>query len=145
MNAHYPEVMLELRALPLLEKYASAEDDAEMALHAQLKTAELCNRLVKFVYQQSSHFEVESGLTEKEAAVARGVAFAMSLRETHGATGEKFAAAPEVAAELVKKFATALYLDQVLDEQRRAGVKEAAECQALGREYAIEVLRSLLA
>lgn len=145
MNPHYPAIMIELSALPLLEKYAAAENDAEMVLCAQAKTAELCNVLVQQIFSRSSYLDADAALTEKEAATTRAVEFVLSLRETRSATGEKLAASPEETADLVMKLATALYLDRVLDEQRLSGVKEAAECQALGREYTVEILRSLLA
>jgi hypothetical protein len=147
VNPHYPDIQLELRALPLIEKFASVETDAEVVVCAQEKAAQVCSDVIQTILEKSAVYSIEMDrwLNEKEMTAVRAVKFAMSLRDTHATTGEKLAASPEETAELLQKFATAIYLDRVLDEQRQAGVKEAAECQALGREYAVEILRSLLA
>lgn len=73
----------------------------------------------------------------------------MTFRSAHRTTGEKIAASPEVAASLLQKLAVAEYVDNLLDSQLEKlsgdAYDEARAVQLLGREYAVHLMRGLLA
>ena len=148
INARYSEILTELRVGQGLEKLASCPDD-ELALHATLQQAELCDSLFCKVQKLASESPISADLPRKEAMVAQMVRVVLDLRETHEATGEKFAAAPEVVIESLKKLATAVFVDGVLGEQleKLAGTERDSTraVQLLGREYAVHLMRNLLA
>jgi hypothetical protein len=73
----------------------------------------------------------------------------IQVRDSHRITGEKLAASPEATAELLQKLATAEFVDGVLAEQleKLSGddYVAARKVQLLGREYAVNLMRGLLA
>jgi len=148
INPRYNEIVTELRVSESLEKVASF-DDEELAANAMLRQAELCDGLFVHVQKLASELPVSKDLPCKEAAVAQMLSFALSIRETHEATGEKLAASPEEITDSLAKLATAVFVDQVLGDQmgKMAGAERDATraVQLLGREYAVHLMRGFLA
>lgn len=109
----------------------SAHEDQTTSREAQILLAGQCDQLFGEL---------------KQAGVVQQL---MTFREAHRTTGEKLAAAPEAVAELLEKLATAVYVDNLLAGQleKLAGKEydDARNVQLLGREYAINLMRGLLA
>ena len=80
-----------------------------------------------------------------QAAVDAVTEFALSLRMTRMTLGEKVAA-EDITAKLAIDLGAAVFVDEVLTDQIRSGVKkEAAELtRTLGREFIAEVFGGLL-
>jgi len=128
---YYPTFWKSLQTVAGLEKLA-ASDDTVVAKEAQELLAKTCDVVFTTV-------KTASGVVPE----------VIRLRETHCRLGEKVAVAPELAAELVRQLKIAEYVDNVLDVQltKLAGDEYAAarEVQLLGREYAVSLMRGLLA
>lgn len=148
INPRYTEILTELRVGQSLEKVASCNDD-ELAANAMLRQAELCDGLFVHVRKLAAELPVSADLPRKEASVSQMLSFMLSLRETHEATGEKLASEPTAITDVLVKFATAVFVDQVLEEQldKMAGAERDATraVQLLGREYAVHLMRGFLA
>lgn len=127
---HYVTFWKNLQTVAGLEKLA-ASDDAAVAKEAQELLAQTCDAVYSSV---------------KSAGVALEV---QHLRETHCRLGEKVAVAPEQVSELVQKLVVAEYVDNLLDAQLTKSAGEeyiaARQVQMLGREYAVSLMRGLLA
>lgn len=129
---HYPTFWFKLQALERLEKLASSEDRT-VAADAQAALALACDDVFSCVKQASNSV----------------LPTILEMRDAHRITGEKLAASAEQQADLLKKLATAEYVDGVLQGQleKLSGAEYDATraVQMLGREYAIQLMRGLLA
>jgi hypothetical protein len=128
---HYLTFWKGMRFVEGLEKLADS-DDASVSQSAQADLAAACDDIFSSMKVASS-----------------ALSAVMSFRESHQRTGEKLAAAPETTAELLQKLATAEYVDTLLEEQltKVSGDEYPAvrAVQLLGREYAVQLMRGLLA
>lgn len=128
----YPSFWFKLQALGRLEKLANS-DDQSVASDAQEALALACDDMFSDVKQASGSV----------------VPAVFKMRESHRITGEKLAASPETVAELLQKLATAEYVDEMLTGQLEKLSGEeydaARAVQLLGREYAMQLMRGLLA
>lgn len=122
-----------LQTVAGLEKLSESNDRETTAQPAQVMLGNLCDHVF-------SEMKLASGSVITEM---------MSFMNLHRATGEKLAASPEVAAELLQKLATAEFVDDVLTAQleKLSGDEYYAtrDVQLLGREYAVNLMRGLLA
>jgi hypothetical protein len=148
MNPAYADLWAALKMGASLEKWASAED-REVATRSQVENAKLCDSVIERALKVASEQFPQRTLLGKEAGVAAMTQLVLSLRDTHAATGEKLAAAPEAVADGLIKLATAVFTDLVISEQltKLSGdeAQKARMTQLLGREYMVEAIRSLLA
>lgn len=127
---NYPSFWKKLRIVEGLEKL-STNDDAAIAKEAQLLLAETCDDVFSLVKTSSDNFLVP----------------VLVLRDSARGVGEKFAASPDVTAELLQKLATAAYVDDLLEAQLEKLSGETYDLtrhvQMLGREYAVTLMRGL--
>lgn len=133
---HYVTLWENLQLVSALEKVAEQDLDGKGA-EAQESLALLCDQLFGAVKQASASPEALTQLV-------------FSLRDAHRLTGEKLAASPDVTAELLQNLATASFVDDVLQEQLEKASSDdeyasVRSVQLLGREYAINLMRGLLA
>ena len=121
-----------LQTVAGLEKLAESDDRETTAQPAQVMLGNLCDHV----------------FTEMKTA-GSVVTEILSYMNSHRITGEKLAASPEVTAELLQKLATAEFVDDVLAAQleKLSGDEYYAtrDVQLLGREYAVNLMRGLLA
>lgn len=140
MNPHYAEIWKDLQAYSALEKTASLGDE-ELARWAAAKEADHCDCVFEKVKKRAA----PDGGTKEEVA-AKVASFAASLRSTHVTLGEKVASDGQAHLENLK---VAAFVDEVLTAQLKvASESERAEIrqvQLLGREYAVHLMRGLLA
>jgi hypothetical protein len=145
MNPLYAEVLGELAQSSALEKLAE-QDERDLSICAQMEQAELCDQFFDRVQKCAHEHFPETVLPRKEAAVIEMARCMISLRDTHASTGVKLAASFDETAALVQKLAVATFVDQVLAEELEKTADEAIrEVQRLGREYAVTLMRGLLA
>jgi hypothetical protein len=123
-----------LQTVAGLEKL-SESDDSDTAMRARIMLGNMCDHVFTEVKQASAGTEVANTI--------------FAMRNAHRITGEKLAASPEVTAEFIQKLATAVYVDDVLTAQleKLSGDEYYAtrDVQLLGREYAVNLMRGLLA
>lgn len=147
INPAYVELWTALKADADLEKIASIAD-AEAAAISTHECAKLCDRIVNCALKLAQEQFPQVDLRGKEASMTSMVKLALSLRDTHAATGEKLAASNDDVAANLQKLACAVYADEVLSEQltKLAGndFAKARLTQLLGREYMVDVMRHLL-
>jgi hypothetical protein len=128
----YPTFWFKLQALERLEKLAGS-DDRTVASDAQTALALACDDVFSCVKRASNSV----------------IPTILQMREAHRSTGEKLATSVEQEAELLKKLATAEYVDTVLQGQLEklsgAEYESTRAVQMLGREYAVQLMRGLLA
>jgi argininosuccinate lyase len=128
---HYVTFWKGLQFVAGLEKLA-ASDDVTLSQAAQRQLAATCDDLFSSTKTAGSL-----------------VSQMLSFRTAHQVTGEKLAASPDATADLLQKLATAEYVDGVLEESfsKLSGDEYAAAraVQLLGREYAVQLMRGLLA
>ena len=139
MHPSYLDIWDDLFHIDTSVKMASLNDN-EIALNAMaLKTAQTDQVYGKI--RAASRADSSRG---KEAAVNAFLDTVRSLRTSHVEVGQKIAASQETALDLFTKLAAAVFVDEVI---LGAGTltKEAKLTQLLGREYAIELVRELLA
>jgi hypothetical protein len=128
----YPSFWFKLQALARLEKLASS-DDSLVSATTQEALALACD-------------DMFSGVKKASGSVVPAI---FKMRDAHRITGEKIASSPEVTAELLQKLAVAEYVDEILVGQLEKLSGEeydaARAVQLLGREYAVQLMRGLLA
>ena len=122
-----------LQTVAGLEKLAMSDDRETTAQPAQVMLGNLCDHIF-------SEMKTASGSVLTEM---------MSFRNSHRTVGEKLAASPEVAADLIQKLATAEFVDNTITEELEKLSGDAyyamRDVQLLGREYAVNLMRGLLA
>lgn len=129
---HYVNFWQKMQVMAGLEKL-SASSDTALATQAQEEMALVCDEIFSSVKSASGSLAPEL----------------MRLRGAHRVTGEKIAASPDVAAELLQKLATVEYVDEMLEDQIEKFSGEAQSnarsVQLLGREYAVQMMWGLFA
>ena len=140
MHPAYPSVRHGLKIISSFEKAASYLE-ADFGYEIRDRMAASCSELYEKVLNSAD----KEGLS-KSAAV---VDLLLTFREATLEEGVKTAASPDVVAEAMVKLATAVFLDDVLTGilDTASGETKTAAIQAryLGREYAVELMRVLLA
>jgi hypothetical protein len=138
MTHHYPEIWAALSRAGQTEKTASYSADASVT-HAM--TASGAFEL--FMSKAASYGETDSASGAAKAAAA----FGYDLVESAAATRTKVASAG-VAGRSLERLATVAFVDRVLGDAmaKTAGdeSEKLAHMRALGREFAVEILRSLV-
>lgn len=121
-----------LQTVAGLEKLATSDDRETTGQPAQVMLGNLCDHIF------SEMKTAGSVVTEM-----------MSFREAHRTVGEKLAASPEITADLLQKLATAEFVDGVISGELEKLSGDAyyamRDVQLLGREYAVNLMRGLLA
>ena len=145
MNPFYVPVWSALDGVARLEKVAHATEGRDAA-ECQFKLAAECSRLYDFVRGQAVSANPRGS---DPAGVALSVTkFAAALAFTKHCLGEKTAAVDDIR-DILLKLATAAFVDTVLEGANASltGVEKVAglRVQLLGREYAVELMRELLA
>lgn len=134
------------RAVKTSQILENAELDGADYITAQQKLADVA--FLAYANIREANNPVVADLPTKEASVAGFVSAALALHEAHKDTGVKVAASPEYVAAIIEKLATAVFVDEVLQEQLsmlEGDTKIAAEqCQRLGREYVLSLIAELL-
>lgn len=129
---HYVTFWKKMQTVAGLEKL-SASEDKEVSRRAQGQLALACD-------------DIFTSMKKASGSLVPGV---MTMRESHRITGEKLAASPEAAAELLQKLATAEFVDSLLEKQleKLSGDAHgrARSVQMLGREYSVMLMRGLFA
>ena len=144
MNPLYGETLSVLAHSTAMTKLAEAAD-LNVAVAAQHEQSQRCDaffgKLLKFASERFG-----DGLLGKEANAIALASCAMSLRDTHAATGVKLAASFDQTASLLQKLACVAFTDSVLTEELlKAANEDTRTVQRLGREYGLAILGELLA
>ena len=139
MTPHYPEIWRLLQTAGRFEKYASE------SLDAQHELAGTCSG----IYDQfmSKAAEYAPGHSPAGAALQAGRFGAALYATAVSVNGEKVASA-DVAVTAIEQLATAAFLDVHLKtaaDKMSGEEREATQTvRLLGREYAVDLLRSLV-
>ncbi len=138
MTSHYPEIWAALTRAGETEKTASYSPDAALThAHTAIGVFDL------FMSKAASYGDVDSAAGAAKAAAA----FGYDLVESAAATRTKVASV-DVAGRSLERLATVAFVDRVLGDAmaKTAGdeSEKLAHMRALGREFAVEILRSLV-
>lgn len=138
MTPHYPEIWAALTRTAETEKTAGVSSDASV-FHA--RTASGAFEL--FMSKAAAYYDTETAAGAAKAAAA----FGYDLVESARITGTKVAAV-DVAGRSLERLATVAFVDRVLSDamSKTAGdeTEKLAHMRVLGREFAVEILRSLV-
>jgi hypothetical protein len=138
VTTHYPEIWAALQRLDETEKTASVSSDASR-FHAD--RASMVFDL--FMSKAASYNDVATAAGAAKAAAA----FGFDLVDSARATNTKVAA-EDLAGRSLEKLATVAFLDRVLEDAmaKTAGdeSEKIAYMRLMGREFGIEILRSLV-
>jgi hypothetical protein len=133
MHPHYPALNRDLKVVAAFEK-VSAHIEPEFQPDAQEKLALVCDEVFEGVRAKSGGNVID---------------YLITMRESHLDSGEKTAVSSEVVYDTLLKLAAALHVDEVLTKAARVETGEtktaALNARALGREYAVTLMRNLLA
>lgn len=138
MTPHYPYVWAQIQRATRFDKYASEGADAAVDL------ARVASEVFEDVLLKSASY----GASDTPHHVAANMAaFAVDLFDSARATGAKTASEND-ATDAIEQLATVAYLDTMLKSASANLSGEALDtayrAQLLGREYGVELLRSLV-
>lgn len=138
MTHHYPEIWAALQRTGETEKTASVSSDASL-FHAN--TADSAFEL--FMSKAASYGDT----TTATGAATAAASFGYDLLDSAHVTRTKVASA-DVAGRSLERLATVAFVDRVLSDamSKTAGeeTEKLAHMRILGREFAVEILRSLV-
>jgi hypothetical protein len=146
MHPAYPEIWADLRAASGMNKVASAVDPDDAESGAELLAMKTAH--ASLTYERIRSMALPRGGTSKVANVNAVLLAVQELRSSHVESGEKLANLRGDGARRIEdhanfeKLAAAVFVDEVLREKTGA---EAKLTQLLGEEYAVDLVRELLA
>ena len=139
MTPHYPEMWRLLQTAGRFEKHASE------SLDAQHQLAGTCSSIYDTFMSKAA--EYAPGISPADSALQAG-RFGAALYATALSVNREKVAGVDVAATALEQLATTAYLDATLKtaaEKMSGDDREAAQTvRLLGREYAVDLLRSLV-